>query len=451
MFFTDFIEKWELRPAQVFALGFAAIIFGGALLLNLPLVTVSGQSIGFINALFTATSAVCVTGLVVVDTGTYWNTAGQVIILALIQIGGLGFMTMASLIAMMIGRRISLQDRLMMQESLSSFSVAGVVRLTKYVVILTFTIEALGALLLSLRFVPIFGLGRGIYISVFHAVSAFCNAGFDIMGNFTSLTGYVDDPLVNMTIIGLIVTGGIGFAVILDVINLRSYKRWQLNTKLVLATTAILLLIGFVLTLLLEWTNPATLGQLSWGGKFWAALFNSVTPRTAGFNTLPTDMLRSSTLVVVMALMFIGGSPASTAGGIKTTTVALVFLHIYCTTQGKKDTEVFRRRLNREALDRALAILGIGITIIVIILILLSITEQGASFIEIAFEAFSAFGTVGLSIGLTGKLTTFGKIIIAFAMFFGRLGGLTIVFALAQRQHDYSRQLRYPEGKVTVG
>ncbi len=212
-----------------------------------------------------------------------------------------------------------------------------------------------------------------------------------------------------------------------------------------------LLAIGFVLTLLIEWTNPATLGNLSLGGKLLGALFNSVTPRTAGFNTLPTDLLRPSTLVVVMSLMFIGGSPASTAGGIKTTTVALVFLHIYCITKGKKDTEVFNRRITRDALDRALAILGIGISIIVVILILLNISEQGASFIEIAFEAFSAFGTVGLSIGLTAKLTTFGKIIIAFAMFFGRLGGLTIVFALAQRQHDYSRQLRYPEGKVTVG
>ncbi len=451
MFFIDFIEKWKLRPAQVFALGFAVIILIGAILLNLPIVTVAGKSIGFINALFTATSAVCVTGLVVVDTGTYWNTFGQVIILTLIQIGGLGFMTMASLIFLIIGRRISLQGRLMMQESLNSFNIAGVVRLTKHVVMLTFTIEAIGAALLSIRFIPMYGVSRGIYLSIFHAISAFCNAGFDIMGNFTSLTGFVSDPLVNFTIIGLIITGGIGFAIILDLLNFRSHKRWQLNTKIVLATTAILLVIGFVLTLLIEWTNPATLGNLSLKGKLLGALFNSVTPRTAGFNTLPTDMLRPSTLVIVMSLMFIGGSPASTAGGIKTTTVALVFLHIYCITKGKKDTEVFNRRISREALDRALAVLGIGIGIIVSILILLNITEQGANFIEIAFEAFSAFGTVGLSIGLTGKLTTLGKIIIAFAMFFGRLGGLTIVFALAKRQHDYSRQLRYPEGKVTVG
>ncbi len=447
----DFIEKWKLRPAQVFALGFAVIILIGAILLNMPIVTVAGKSVGFINAIFTATSAVCVTGLVVVDTGTYWNMAGQLIILTLIQIGGLGFMTMASLIFLIIGRRISLQGRLMMQESLNTFNIAGVVRLTKYVVMLTFTIEAIGALLLSIRFIPMYGLGRGIYLSVFHAISAFCNAGFDIMGNFTSLTGFVSDPLVNFTIIFLIITGGIGFAIILDLLNFRTYKRWQLNTKIVLATTAILLAIGFVLTLLIEWTNPATLGNLPLGGKLLGALFNSVTPRTAGFNTLQTDLLRPSMLVIVMALMFIGGSPASTAGGIKTTTVALVFLHIYCITKGKKDTEVFNRRISRDALDRALAVLGIGISIIVIILILLNITEQGTDFIEIAFEAFSAFGTVGLSIGLTAKLSTLGKIIIAFAMFFGRLGGLTIVFALAQRQHDYSRQLRYPEGKVTVG
>ncbi len=451
MFIFQLIERWKLRPAQVFAIGFALIIGIGAILLNLPIMTVSGERVGFINALFTATSAVCVTGLVVVDTGTYWNTAGQIVIILLIQIGGLGFMTMASLIAMIIGKRISLQGRLMMQESLNSYNISGVVRLTKYVVILTFVIEAIGALLLSIRFIPQFGMGRGIYLSIFHAVSAFCNAGFDLMGNFTSLTSFVEDPLVNFTIMGLIICGGLGFAVILDLLNFRTYKRWTLNTKIVLTTTAVLLLFGFLTTVLLEWTNPNTLGNLSFGGKILASLFNSVTPRTAGFNTLPMDLLRPATLVIVISLMFIGGSPASTAGGIKTTTIALVFLHIFCITQGKKDTEVFRRRIQREALDRALAILGIGISIIVLILVLLSITEPAADFMEIMFEAFSAFGTVGLSIGLTGKLSLFGKIIIAFAMFFGRLGGLTIVFALANRQHDYYKQLRYPEGKVTVG
>ncbi len=451
MFIFQLFERWKLRPAQVFAIGFALIIGIGAILLNLPIMTVSGERVGMINALFTATSAVCVTGLVVVDTGTYWNMAGQIVILLLIQIGGLGFMTMASLIAMIIGKRISLQGRLMMQESLNSYNISGVVRLTKYVVMLTFFIEAIGAALLSIRFIPQFGTGRGIYLSIFHAVSAFCNAGFDLMGNFTSLTSFVEDPLVNFTVMALIISGGLGFAVILDLLNFRTYKRWTLNTKVVLTTTGILLAFGFVTTVLLEWANPDTLGNLSFGGKILASLFNSVTPRTAGFNTLPMDLLRPATLVIVISLMFIGGSPASTAGGIKTTTIALVFLHIYCITQGKKDTEVFRRRIQREALDRALAILGIGISIIVLILVLLSITEPNAQFMEIMFEAFSAFGTVGLSIGLTGKLSLFGKIIIAFAMFFGRLGGLTIVFALANRQHDYYKQLRYPEGKVTVG
>ncbi len=451
MFIFQLIERWKLRPAQVFAIGFAVIIGIGALLLNLPIMTVSGERVGIINALFTATSAVCVTGLVVVDTGTYWNTAGQIVIIVLIQIGGLGFMTMASLIAMIIGKRISLQGRLMMQESLNSYHISGVVRLTKYVVILTFVIEAIGALLLSIRFIPQFGLGRGVYLSIFHAISAFCNAGFDLMGNFTSLTSFVEDPLVNFTVMALIICGGLGFAVILDLLNFRTYKRWTLNTKIVLTTSGVLLAFGFLTTVLLEWTNPDTLGNLSFGGKMLASLFNSVTPRTAGFNTLPMDLLRPATLVIVISLMFIGGSPASTAGGIKTTTIALVFLHIYCITQGKKDTEVFRRRIQREALDRALAILGIGISIIVLVLVLLSIAQPNADFMEIMFEAFSAFGTVGLSIGLTGKLSLFGKIIIAFAMFFGRLGGLTIVFALANRQHDYYKQLRYPEGKVTVG
>lgn len=451
MFLINLVERWRLKPAQVFALGFAIIILIGAFLLSLPIVTVSGQSVGFINAFFTATSAVCVTGLVVVDTGTYWNIFGQLIILSLIQIGGLGFMTMASLIAMIIGRRISLQGRLMMQESLNSFNISGVVRLTRYVVTMTFVIEAIGAMLFAIRFVPQYGWQKGIYLSIFHAISAFCNAGFDIMGNFSSLSGYVDDPLVNFTAIFLIVAGGLGFAVILDMLNFRSPKRWSLNTKIVLTTTAVLLAIGFILSLTMEWTNPDTLAPLSLKGKILAAMFNGVTPRTAGFNTLPMNMLRPSTLVMVMVLMFIGGSPASTAGGIKTTTIALVFLHIYCITQGKKDTEIHGRRIKREALDRALAVLGIGIGIVVLLLTLLTITEPNASFLEILFETFSAFGTVGLSIGLTGKLSVLGKIIIAFGMFFGRLGGLTIVFALANRQNDYTKKIRYPEERVTVG
>ncbi|MCK8058706.1 MULTISPECIES: TrkH family potassium uptake protein [unclassified Fusibacter] len=451
MSIVSLIERSKLKPAQVFVVGFAAIIMIGAILLNLPIVTVSGERIGFVNALFTATSAVCVTGLVVVDTGTYWNVFGQSIILLLIQIGGLGFMTMATLISLLIGRRISLQGRLLMQESLNHFNISGVVRLTKYVVLMTFLIEAVGAFLLSFKFIPLFGRSKGIFLSVFHAVSAFCNAGFDLMGNFTSLTGFVDDVFVNTVISLLIIIGGLGFAVILDLLKSRSVKRLSLNTKLVLSTSAVLLLAGFVLTLIFEWTNPGTLGTLSLKGKALGAMFVSVTTRTAGFNTVPMELLRPSTLILAMALMFIGGSPGSTAGGIKTTTIALVFYTIYSVTQGKQDTEVFRRRINRDAINRALAVLGIGITVVVIVMMVLSFTEHGQSLTSIMFETFSAYGTVGLSIGLSGKLSLFGKLIVAGTMFMGRLGGLTIVFALANRQRAHTANLKYPEEKVTVG
>ncbi len=448
---SEIMERWKLTPARVFVLGFFAIILIGAILLSMPFVTVAGKSIGFINALFTATSAVCVTGLVVADTGTFWNMGGQIIILILIQIGGLGFMTMASLAALIVGKRISLQSRLMMQESLNAINISGVVRLTKSVVRLTFLIESLGAVFLAFRFVPLYGWGKGIYISIFHAISAFCNAGFDIMGNFTSLTAYVDDPLVVLTISALIILGGIGFMVMLDIKHKKSPVMWNLNTKIVLYTTGILLAFGVIFSLVLEWNNPDTLGNLSFGGKLLGAFFNGVTPRTAGFNTVDMGLLRPSTLVVVMALMFIGGSSGSTAGGIKTSTIAIVFLNILSITKGNKDTEVFKRRIHKEAIDRALAILGVGISIVLLLIVMLMITEQSADMREIVFEVFSAYGTVGLSIGLTSKLTTIGKIIIAFGMFFGRLGGLTIVLALASKQSENKALIRYPEERVIVG
>ncbi len=447
----EIIKESNLSPARVFVIGFAMIILVGAILLTMPFFTNSGQSVGFINALFTATSAVCVTGLVVVDTGTYWNIAGQIIILILIQIGGLGFMTMASLVALIIGKRISLQSRLMMQESLSAVNISGVVRLTKNVVALTLGIEALGAIFLAFRFVPMYGWAKGIYFSVFHAISAFCNAGFDIMGNFTSLTSFVDDPLVVLTISTLIILGGIGFMVMLDISRFKSPKMWTLNTKIVLCTTGILLAFGIIFSLIIEWNNPDTLGNLSFGGKLLGALFNGITPRTAGFNTVDMGLLRPSTLIVTMALMFIGGSSGSTAGGIKTSTIAIVFLNVLAITKGDKDTEVFGRRIHKEAIDRALAILGVGIMIVFLLIVLLMITEQGADMREVLFEVFSAYGTVGLSIGLTAKLTTLGKIIIAFGMFFGRLGGLTIVLALASKNSDNKAPIRYPEEKVIVG
>lgn len=448
---TTLIERFRLKPAQVFVLGFALVILIGAIILTLPIATRSGQSTHFINALFTATSAVCVTGLVVVDTATYWSVFGQVTILALIQIGGLGIMTMASLISLLIGRKISLTGRLLIQESLDTLTLSGVVRLTKYVVMMTFMIEAIGAVALSFKFIPIFGRSKGIYMSVFHSVSAFCNAGFDLMGNFSSLTGFVEDPLVNITIMSLIILGGLGFAVILDILGKKRFKDFMLHTKVALTTTGILIAAGFVLTLCFEWTNPGTLGPLSLQGKFFGALFNSVTPRTAGFNTLPMELLNHGTLMVIMVLMFIGGSPGSTAGGIKTTTMALIFMTILSVTKGNEDTVIFQRRISRDATTRAISILGIAITLVAVVITLLTVTEPNGSFLQIMFETFSAFGTVGLSIGLTTKLSMVGKVILSLTMFIGRLGVLTIAFAMARKQKEASLNIKFPEEKINVG
>ena len=444
------IRKRELRPAQVLGLGFGAIILIGALLLALPIASRSGHSIGLVNAIFTATSAVCVTGLVVVDTGTYWTLFGKTIILLLIQIGGLGFMTMATAGAFIMGRRIGLRNRVIMQEALNQMSLSGVVRLTRYVIMTTFAIEGIGAVLLSFKFIPQFGFPKGLVFSFFHSISAFCNAGFDIMGNYKSLTAYVTDPLVNLVIMALILIGGIGFSVIIDVARYRSYRKLSVHSKLVIVTSGFLLLAGFLIFLILEWNNPATLGDLNLPGKIMGAMFQSVTPRTAGFNTIPIDQLKTSSKLITMILMFVGGSPGSTAGGIKTTTLGIIFLTILMVIRGKDDIEFSFRRISKDTANKALAVFSIVLTLALTIITLLTITEPHLEFIDIVFEVFSALGTVGLSTGITSNLSVVGKLIIAMAMFFGRVGPLTMVIALTQRGKRKS-PIRYPEGKVSVG
>ncbi len=443
-------EKFELNPAQVLGLGFAAIIFIGTILLALPFASKDGTSIGIINALFTATSAVCVTGLVVVDTGTYWTIFGKSVILMLIQIGGLGFMTMATAGAFITGRKITLRNRVLMQEALNERLLSGVVRLTKYVILTTFLIEGIGALLLSTKFIPQFGLVKGIAFSIFHSISAFCNAGFDIMGNYTSLTSYVSTPLVNLVIMLLIFIGGIGFSVILDVYNNRRYKKLSTHSKLVIFTSFILIVIGFFVFLILEWKNPATLGNLSFSGKLWGAMFQSVTPRTAGFNTIPIDKLNTSSKLVTMILMFVGGSPGSTAGGIKTTTLGVIVLTIFMVIQGKNDIEFSYRRISKDVANKALAVMVVVLSLALFIIVLLSVTEPNLDFMDISFEVFSALGTVGLSTGITSQLSVTGKLIIALAMYFGRVGPLTMVIALTKIGKKKTT-IRYPEGRISVG
>jgi len=445
------IDRFKLNPAQILVLGFASVILVGSFLLNLPIASKDGQSIGFINAFFTSTSAVCVTGLVVVDTATHWTIFGQTVILILIQVGGLGFMTMATLFALIFGKRITLRERLVMQEALNQLNISGLVRLTQYILITTIIIEGFGAMLLSIKFIPIYGVWTGIGMSIFHAVSAFCNAGFDLIGGFRSLTPFVNDVLVNIVMWVLIITGGLGYTVVLEIFQKRKFARFSLHSKLVLLITFTLLALGFVTILVLEYNNPDTMGGLPIKGKLLSAIFHSVTPRTAGFNTLPTDKLTMASIFFTIMLMFIGGSPAGTAGGVKTTTAGVLIWSIISIIRGKEDTEVFKRRIPRDIVNRSLAVVGIAMTLVIVVTMVLSITEKSQSFIEVFFEATSAFGTVGLSLGITTELSWLGKLVISVTMFLGRVGPLTFALALARQQQKKKGLIKYPEEKVIVG
>lgn len=441
----------RLNPTQVLVIGFATLILIGGLLLNLPIASQSGERVGFINAVFTATSAVCVTGLSVVDTGTYWTTFGKVVIITLIQIGGLGFMSVATMFAMILGKKISLKERLIIQEALNQYSLSGLVRFTKYVLIVTFTVEGIGALFLSFRFIPQFGWIKGIAYSIFHAISAFCNAGFDLIGNGRNLMPYVSDPLVSLTVAFLIIIGGIGFSVIADVITNRKLKRVSLHTKMVLLITAILLLVGTVGFALIEWKNVNTLGSLSPSSRWLASFFQSTTVRTAGFNTIDLVSMKDASHLLSIILMFIGGSPAGTAGGIKTTTLGIILFTVISVIKGKEETEIFKRRISWELVNRALTIAIIGVTLIVSVTMILTITDSEFSFIALLYETVSAFATVGLTLNITPQLSIIGKMLMISMMFAGRVGILTIAFALARKQHLNKGSIKYPEGKILVG
>ncbi|WP_279230926.1 TrkH family potassium uptake protein [Natranaerovirga pectinivora] len=451
----------DLSPAQILVLGFLFVIFLGGFLLNLPIASRDGDSVGFINAIFTATSAVCVTGLVVVNTLAHWTLFGQIVILVLIQIGGLGFMTMTTAIFILIGRKITLKERLIIQEALNEYTLSGMVRLIRKILLGTFIIEGMGAILLSIRFVPMYGLSRGIFMSIFHSVSAFCNAGFDIIGG-NSLTPFAGDLLVNVIIILLIVLGGLGFTVWWDIIRVgkekvaknHSFKRFfqklTLHTKLVLVISSFLIMLGFVFFFLVEFNNPNTLGQMSLPNKILAALFQGVTPRTAGFNTFDLSLMNDASKFMTIILMFIGGSPAGTAGGVKTVTIGVIVLSVLSVIKGKERTEVFNRTIPRDVLRRALAVIVISLGVVISVTMLLSLSETG-DFMDIFFESTSAFATVGLSLGFTSTLTYFGRIIIAITMFIGRLGPVTMALAFSLRSNKNKGQVKKPEERVMVG
>lgn len=451
-FLDEMVDKRAIKllPTQILVLGFASMILIGALLLTLPVASSTGKSMGFLNALFEATSAVCVTGLVVVETADDLSIFGQLVIITLIQMGGLGFMTMATMVFLLMGKRITLRERLIMQEALNEFKLEGVVRLTRSIIGITFLIEGIGALILAMRFVPAYGWSKGLYFSAFHAISAFCNAGFDLMGEYRSLMGFTDDFIVNLTIMGLIVCGGLGFSVLLDIYRNRHFRKWSLHTKLVVSVTAALIAVGALFFFIVEFNNPATLGSQNWKGRILGALFQSVTARTAGFYTIDQASLTDASKFMTTILMFIGASPAGTGGGVKTTTASVILLAVLSVIRGKRDVEVFGRRISYTIINRALAIAAITFTLLVGITMVLSLLEP-YTLVDVLFETASALGTVGLATFDNSDLNDISKIFIIMSMFAGRVGPLTLTLAFAKRMAGDKGNVKYPEGKVMVG
>lgn len=439
----------RLDPPKVLVYGFGVIILLGTLLLSLPSSTVNGKGLPFLDALFTATSATCVTGLVVVDTGDTFTRFGEMVILSMIQIGGLGFMSFATLFAFILGKRISFKERLIIQESLNNATVEGIVRLVKRIFLFTAVVEITGGIILSMRFSQEMAAGEAIYFGFFHAVSNFNNAGFDLMGGFKGLTAYAEDPIVNITMILLISFGGIGFIVMNELFEYRSTKRISLHSKIVLTISSILVFGGALLIFILEYNNPSTLKPLTMTGKIFGAIYQAVTPRTAGSNTLNIPDLQQSTLFLIIFLMFIGASPGSTGGGIKTTTFAVLIGAVKSQIRGQEDVTFFGRRMDQSIISKSLTVTLIALFLVFSITMILTITESGKDFLMIFFETVSAFSTVGLSMGLTPELSSFGKILITITMFAGRVGPLTLAFAVTKKRKE--DHYRYPAGKVMIG
>jgi trk system potassium uptake protein len=433
----------HLNPPQVLAMGFLALIIMGSILLKLPVAT--EHPIRWIDALFTATSATTVTGLSVVDTGTTFTLFGQIVILCLIQIGGVGFMSIAVLIVLTLGKRIGLKQRLMIKEALNQTSVGGVIKLVKRLLLLSFIIEAVAVFFLTLRFSPEYGFLKGFYYSIFHVIAAFNNAGFSIWPD--NLTRYIGDPVVNIVIALLIIIGGLGFTVLSDLWNSKDFRSLSLHSKLMLVGTLALLIFGIVMFFVLEYSNPKTLGTLSAPDKFWASFFQGITPRTAGFNTLNYGDMNETTILLTIFLMYVGAGSASAGGGIKVTTFIVIFLSVLAFITGKSDPVVFGRQIKKETLSKALAIFVISQTLIFIAVCILMITEK-APFLEVLFEVVSAFGTVGLTMGLTTHLTMIGKLVIMFMMYSGLIGPLTIFFSLSARQPN---KVQYPTEDILTG
>jgi trk system potassium uptake protein len=435
----------KLRPSFLIALSFFIIILVGGILLSLPISSARGTPTNFLDAVFTSNSATCVTGLVTLDTGVHFSLFGKIVLIFLMQIGGLGYMTFSVLFLLILRKKVFVSDKLMVQEALNIYSAKETTGILKKILFIVFALEFTGALILFLRWLPELGFAQALLYGIFHSVSAFNNAGFALPANFANLAPYVTDVVINLTITTLIIVGGIGFIVLSDILY---GKRLTLHSKIVLTTTAFLIIAGTLAFMLIEYHNPKTIGSLGFGGKVLASYFQAVTPRTAGFNTVDIGALYPTTLIITMFLMFIGASPGGTGGGVKTTTLAVIAGTIKATLMGLKDTVIFRRRIPHETVRRAFTITTMAVmTVVAAVLLLEHFTDF--TLMESAFEVFSAFGTVGLSMNMTPKLPGIGKIIIMTVMFIGRVGPLGMALSLLLQQKE--PRIEYPKESISIG
>lgn len=441
--------RYQLSPPQMIIVIFSILIGCGTLLLMMPFSSTSGHSIGFINALFTAISAVCVNGLSVLDLSQDFTLVGQTVVMMLVQIGGLGFMTISVIIAIVMRKRIGLKDRLLIQQTTQSSSAQGLVRLCIYIIIIVVAFESIATLILTVHWQPSMGWSAAFYYGLFHSISAFNNAGFALWSD--GLVAYVGDPIVNFVIIALFVAGGLGYIVIVELFQKRRWRKFSLHTKIVLSASVVITLIGFGILFLLESMNPATFGTLTWFERIQAAWFQTLVPRSSGFNTIDIPSMLTASQFLLIIYMFIGAASGGTGGGVKINTIVVLILATITTFRGGGQVHAFGRRIPDGTILRALAVVISSITVVLVVALALTITEDMLEdhFLEVLFEATSAFSTTGLSMGLTKDLSLVGKVIVCFTMFIGRLGPLTLAYALANRKQQ--SRIGYPEDNILIG
>lgn len=453
-------KERSFSTTQMIAMGFFAAIIIGSLLLILPISSRDGKATNYIDALFTATTSTCVTGLVTLNTLEHWSFFGEVVILFLIQFGGLGVVTFSTSILLILKRRITLKDRLLIQDAYNLDTLGGLVKLTIRVIKGTFIVEGIGAIFFSFQFIKDFGWVAGIWRSIFHSVSFFCNAGIDLMGSY-SMEPYRGNPLINIVSMSLIILGGLGYPVWWDIVkqvkkNIKGhfgckglFSKLEVHSKLVIVITLILIFGGAGVILLLEYNNPKTLGELPWWEKIFASLFQSVTTRTAGCFTISQEYFTEATAFFSVVLMFIGGSPSGTAGGMKTVTMAILVIAVISILKGKEETEIFHRRISEGLVKKCLAVLMLYLSILISATMILSITEQ-KNFLDLLYEVVSALATVGLSRNVTPFLSNTGKVVIIVTMYIGRIGPISMALFFNTKQTK-GKNRKFPEGKVIIG